>query len=57
METFVVRVWRPAGGQDAGEALGNLRGIVLHPSSGLETPFSNESELLQVLRHHPDPGT
>jgi hypothetical protein len=53
METFVVRVWRPAEGQVAGEALGDLRGIVLHPSSGLETPFSSEAELLQALRRIP----
>src|SRR5687768_6483985 len=47
METFVVRVWRPAEGQVAGGAPGDLRGIVLHPSSGLETPFSSEAELLE----------
>jgi hypothetical protein len=50
METFVVRVWRPAEGQSDGGALGDLRGIVLHPSSGLETPFSSEVELLEALR-------
>ena len=50
METFVVRVWRPAEGQGAGEALSDLHGIVLHPSSGLETPFSSEVELLDALR-------
>lgn len=53
METFVVRVWRPAEGQGAVEALSDLRGIVLHPSSGLETPFSSEAELLRALRHLP----
>jgi hypothetical protein len=50
METFVVRVWRPAEGLGAGGALGDLRGIVLHPSSGLEVPFSSETELLDALR-------
>jgi hypothetical protein len=50
METFVVRVWRPAEGQGAGGAPGELRGIVLHPSSGVETPFSSEEELLRTLR-------
>ena len=57
METFVVRVWRPAEGHDAGEALSDLRGIVLHPSSGLETPFSSEAELLQALRRIPGTDT
>lgn len=54
METFVVRVWRPAEGQGAGGAPEDLRGIVLHPSSGIEVPFSSEAELLRTLRQAPD---
>jgi|RhiMetdeSRZDD1v2_1073273.scaffolds.fasta_scaffold92907_2 hypothetical protein len=56
METFVVRVWRPAEGQGAGGAPDDLRGIVLHPSSGIETPFSSEAELLKALRRPPAGG-
>jgi hypothetical protein len=57
METYVVRVWRPAEGQGAGEALSDLHGIVLHPSSGRETTFSNEAELLEALRRIPGTDT
>lgn len=52
METFVVRVWRPAGGSDD-PAGTNLRGTVLHPASGLEAPFTCDAELIRLLRGEP----
>lgn len=55
METFVVRVWRPAHSPGAGDALSELRGTVLHPTSGWETPFTSEAELLTALRQTPEP--
>ena len=46
METFLVRVWTPAGGEpDAG-----LRGTVRHLSTGDERSFADPEVLLAFLR-------
>lgn len=56
METFVVRVWRPAAGLDAADAaappsdVGDLHGTILHPATGKETAFTNADELLRALQ-------
>lgn len=46
MDTFLVQVWVPADG--AVSTL--LRGVVRHVTSGVETPFRSEAEMLRVLR-------
>jgi hypothetical protein len=46
MDTFLVRVWTPAGGEPSA----GLRGTVRHLSSGAETPFSDPEALLTFLR-------
>jgi hypothetical protein len=51
METFVVRVWRPAddsGGVD--EIATELRGTILHPASGSEEAFTSGADLLRRLQ-------
>lgn len=48
MDTFLVQVWVPA---DRASALENdLRGVVRHVASGVETPFSGNDQILALLR-------
>jgi hypothetical protein len=49
VETFVVRVWKPAGDEPAG-AGSELRGIVERPGGLLVQPFHTAQELLDALR-------
>jgi hypothetical protein len=46
METFLVRVWTPAGGEPAA----GLRGTVRHLSTGDERSFADPEVLLAFLR-------
>jgi hypothetical protein len=46
METFLVRVWTPAGGEPAA----GLRGTVRHLSTGDESSFADPEVLLAFLR-------
>jgi hypothetical protein len=46
METFLVRVWTPAGGEPAA----GLRGTVRHLSTGDERSFADAEVLLAFLR-------
>jgi hypothetical protein len=46
METFLVRVWTPAGGEPAA----GLRGTVRHLSTGDERSFADPEVLLGFLR-------
>jgi hypothetical protein len=46
METFLVRVWTPAGGERAA----GLRGTVRHLSTGDERSFADPDVLLAFLR-------
>jgi hypothetical protein len=46
METFLVRVWTPAGGEPAA----GLRGTVRHLSTGVERSFAEPEVLLAFLR-------
>ena len=48
MQTFVVRLWEPAGAADAGAEL--LHGVVEHLGSGLSQTFTDDEELLTFLR-------
>ena len=50
MDTFLVHVWIPADGA----APPSLRGVVRHVTSGVETPFRSDAEVLALLRRHPD---
>lgn len=45
METFVVRVWKPA----AGEAMEGLRGTATRSCSGAEISFSDAEGLLSFM--------
>jgi hypothetical protein len=49
METFVVRVWRSAPGNDTGEATPPLRGFVEHAASGRRVRFTGAEQLLDFL--------
>ena len=51
MQTFVVRLWEPAGARDAGAEM--LHGVVEHLGSGLSQTFTNDGELLTFLRERP----
>jgi hypothetical protein len=46
VETFLVQIWVPA----EPVASTDLRGVVRHISSGVETPFRGEEEVLLLLR-------
>jgi hypothetical protein len=48
MHTFLVRVWVPA---DESSWDADLRGVLRHVASGVETPFRNDAEILGLLRH------
>lgn len=54
VETFVIRLWVPAERDQTAEDADAtaLHGIVLHPASGVEIPFTGDDELLGVLRRH-----
>ncbi|MDQ3972895.1 MAG: hypothetical protein M3276_00850 [Actinomycetota bacterium] len=47
MDTFLVQVWVPA---DDTSRDGDLRGVVRHVATGVETPFRGDDEILAVLR-------
>ena len=52
MESFLVRVWLPADGT-SGDA--DLRGVVRHVGSGVQTPFRGDAAVLRLLHggaHH-----
>ena len=46
METFLVQVWVPA--EVSPDA--DLRGLVRHIGTGVETPFRGDEEVLRLLR-------
>jgi hypothetical protein len=48
METFVVRIWVPAGGGDELGA-GALRGVVEHVTTASTATFAGSDELLALL--------
>ena len=48
MQTFVVRLWEPAGAPGADVEL--LHGVVEHLGSGISQTFTNDGELLTFLR-------
>ena len=52
MDTFLVHVWKPADGV----APTALRGVVRHVTSGDETPFRSDAEMLRALRRGGGPG-
>jgi hypothetical protein len=45
METFMVRVWRPGGG----ERVAGVRGMAVHLSSGRQITFSDPQRLIAFL--------
>ena len=47
METFLVQVWVPA---DQVSTDTDLRGLVRHIGTGVETPFRGDEEVLRLLR-------
>jgi len=47
MHTFLVRVWVSA---DESCWDSDLRGVVRHVATGVETPFRNDQEILDLLR-------
>ena len=51
MQTFVVRLWEPAGAPHAGAEM--LHGVVEHLGSGLSETFTDDAELLTFLRERP----
>ncbi|OFW52144.1 MAG: hypothetical protein A2146_08860 [Actinobacteria bacterium RBG_16_67_10] len=61
METFVVRIWRPAQveGADGDQAERHrqpLRGLVRRVSEGTELPFAGADELIDLLATSPVPS-
>jgi hypothetical protein len=61
METFVVRIWRPAPAYDADgdqvQAGQSLRGMVRRVAGGTELPFAGVDELIDLLSATPpDPA-
>lgn len=48
VETFVVRIWVPAGGGDELSA-GTLHGVVEHVTTAKATTFAGAEELLALL--------
>jgi hypothetical protein len=48
MQTFVVRIWKPAEDEPFGPPA--LRGVVEQAGSGGQQAFSGEDELLELLR-------
>ncbi|MGI8875999.1 MAG: hypothetical protein ACR2KP_17085 [Egibacteraceae bacterium] len=53
METYVVRIWRPATAEAA--QLNSLHGLVQRIGSDEEQPFADEAQLLALLRVAPAP--
>ena len=47
METFLVQVWVPA---DEVSPDTDLRGLVRHIGTGVETPFRGDEEVVRLLR-------
>ncbi|HEX2046599.1 MAG TPA: hypothetical protein VHF27_02475 [Acidimicrobiales bacterium] len=47
METFLVQVWVPA---DEMSLDADLRGLVRHVATGVETPFRSDQEVVRLLR-------
>ena len=52
METFVLRVWTPAG-REPRPAAGAMRGFIHHVGSGTERGFCDSAELLSSIRGQP----
>jgi hypothetical protein len=50
METFLVQVWVPADDRSRGA---DLRGLVRHVATGIETPFLGDEEVLDLLHRAP----
>ena len=50
MESFIVRVWVPAQNDDGGNGAGNLKGLIVHPASGVTASFAGAQELLASIR-------
>lgn len=47
MQTFVVRVWIPAPGEDVAER--SMHGVVEHSTSRRSRPFRDETELVSFI--------
>jgi hypothetical protein len=56
VETFVVRIWKPAGAESAGADTEALHGEVQHVSSASSGVFRGDDELVRFIRArlHPD---
>ena len=50
METFVVRIWKPAGAESAGTDADALHGEVQHVSSADSGLFRGDDELVRFIR-------
>jgi hypothetical protein len=50
MESYLVQVWVPA---DEAAADADLRGVIRHVGSGVETPFHGEAEVVRLLHQRP----
>jgi len=48
VETFVVRVWRPAA-DEVGETAAPLRGVVEHIGTGRSDPFQGTQRLAELI--------
>ncbi len=58
METFVVRIWRPAPAVEADRDQADLprlplRGLVRRVAEGIELPFAGADELIDLLSASP----
>jgi hypothetical protein len=49
VETFVIRMWIPAGGSPLEEGDGPVRGFVDHVASGRSTAFKGSDEMVALL--------
>jgi hypothetical protein len=50
MDSFIVRVFRPASGDASGDAsVHGLHGVLIHPSSHREIPFRSSDELVAII--------
>jgi len=47
MDTFLVRIWVPSDGR---LFRADLRGVVRHVATGVETTFRRDEEILDLLR-------
>ena len=56
METFVIRVWTPAGDEHDADT-GRLRGFVEHVRLGVRRSFEDDDQLLAFLREGCTPET